>query len=96
MFLIELSYTAPLEQVDALLAAHVAYLDDAYAAGHFVLSGRKEPRTGGIILATMPSRDALDALLARDPFYQAGVAQYRVVEFVASRSDPSIASLLGR
>lgn len=44
MFLIELSYTAPLEQVDALLAAHVAYLDDAYAAGHFVLSGRKEPR----------------------------------------------------
>lgn len=86
MFLVELTYNAPLEQVDALLEAHIGFLDQAYAAGVFLLSGRKQPRTGGIILARADSRQLLDQWLAQDPFWQAGVAQYRVTEFIASRS----------
>ncbi|MFI6494518.1 hypothetical protein [Streptomyces sp. NPDC050564] len=39
MFVLELTYTAPLEAVDAVLAAHVAWLGEQYAAG--VASGRK-------------------------------------------------------
>lgn len=33
MFVLELSYTAPLEAVDALLADHVAWLDELYERG---------------------------------------------------------------
>lgn len=51
MFVLELSYTAPLEAVDALLPDHVAWLDGLYEQGVFLASGRKEPREGGVILA---------------------------------------------
>ena len=90
MFLVALTYTAPLAQIDALLAGHRAFLAEQYAAGSFLLSGRKEPRDGGLILARAPSRAALDAVLARDPFQVAGVARYEVTEFVPTMSAPAL------
>ncbi len=83
MFIVTLDYVKPLDQVDALLDAHVAWLRDGYAAGVFLASGRKTPRTGGIILAT-GDRANLEARLARDPFRVAGVATCTVTEFTAS------------
>jgi len=43
------------------------------------------PRTGGIILAQAADKTGLEALLQRDPFQQAGLAQYTITEFIASR-----------
>lgn len=54
MFIVSLTYHASLEQIDAYLAEHVAFLKEQYAQGHFLASGRKVPRTGGIILARAP------------------------------------------
>ena len=51
MFVIELVYSADLTEIDAHMAAHVAFLKKYYASGHFLVSGRKIPRDGGIILA---------------------------------------------
>jgi hypothetical protein len=51
MFVIELTYKVPLTQIDAMMKEHVAFLDRHYAAGTFLLSGRKLPRDGGIIIA---------------------------------------------
>ena len=51
MFVIELTYTASLARIDAHMKAHVAFLTKHYAAGTFLISGRKIPREGGIILA---------------------------------------------
>ena len=51
MFLIELTYTSDLAAIDAAMKAHVAFLNKHYASGHFLVSGRKIPREGGIILA---------------------------------------------
>ncbi|QNA88530.1 YciI family protein [Massilia sp. Dwa41.01b] len=82
MFIVSLSYTAPLEEVDAHLAAHRDFLAAHYANGTFLMSGRKVPRDGGIIVANAPSRAALDAVLGEDPFARAGVARYEVTEFV--------------
>ena len=81
MFIVSLTYTSGLEAVDALLDAHTAYLKEEYAQGHFIASGRKIPRTGGIIFAKADSREALEAILARDPFRRAGIADYDVIEF---------------
>jgi len=56
MFVIELTYKADLKEIDAHMKAHVAFLDKYYAAGNFLVSGRKVPREGGIILAVGKSR----------------------------------------
>lgn len=81
-FWVDLSYVRPLEDVDRYVDAHMAYLQACYAKKHFIASGPKVPREGGVILAKMASREALDAVLAQDPFKQAGVADYTITEFV--------------
>ncbi len=93
MFLINVQYVAPLAEVDAALADHVAFLQENYAKGVFVVSGRKIPRTGGIIIARNVTRDALDAILDRDPFKQRGIATYDVTEFVASMAAADVVVL---
>jgi uncharacterized protein YciI len=85
MFIIELSYKAPLKQVDAQMKPHMAFLKKHYASGHFLVSGRKIPRDGGIILAVGKSREEIEAIAAQDPFCQKGLADFRVTEFRVSQ-----------
>jgi len=89
-FIVSLTYKAPLADVDALLPDHVAFLDGGYANGVFVASGRKVPRTGGVILARAPSLDALQATLADDPFAKAGVATYDITAWDVGRAHPQL------
>lgn len=81
MFIIELNYTADLREIDAAMRAHMAYLNKYYASGHFVVSGRKVPRDGGIIIAYADSREQLEEIAGEDPFVQKGLASVRIVEF---------------
>ena len=67
-WLLIVTYTAPLERIDALLPAHVRYLDRFYASGEFLASGPRSPRHGGVIVAHAPDRDHLDDIVATDPF----------------------------
>jgi uncharacterized protein YciI len=85
MFVIELIYTAPLADIDAHMTAHVRFLKKHYAAGTFVVSGRKIPRDGGIIIAVADSRERIEAVVAEDPFHVHGLADFRIVEFRASQ-----------
>jgi uncharacterized protein YciI len=96
MFVIVLTYRAELAQIDAALAEHVAWLDEQYAAGVFLASGRRVPRVGGVILARGLSREALQQRIEQDPFHQRGLADYEVVEFVPSRAAPGLEGLLPR
>ncbi len=81
LFVVDLHYVVSLDEVEPHLDDHVAYLEDCYANGHFVFSGPKEPRTGGVIIAAAASRAALDSVLKLDPFMAHGVAKYTVTEF---------------
>ena len=85
MFVIELLYKASLSEIDDAMAAHVAFLKKHYASGHFLVSGRKIPRDGGIIIAAGSSREAIEAIVRDDPFVTRGLADFRVVEFRASQ-----------
>ena len=96
MFVIELIYKADLKQIDAAMGAHMKFLRKYYAAGNFVVSGRKIPRDGGIILAVGESRDAIEAIAKEDPFYTMGLADIRVVEFRASQKADDVAERVGR
>lgn len=85
MFVIELLYTAALAEIDVHMTAHVKFLKKYYASGHFVVSGRKIPRDGGIIVATGSSRQEIEDIAREDPFIKKGLAEFRIIEFRASQ-----------
>jgi uncharacterized protein YciI len=85
MFVIELNYKVDLAEIDAHMRAHVAFLKKYYASGNFLVSGRKIPRDGGIILAVGKSREQIEAIVHEDPFYLHHLADFRIIEFRASQ-----------
>jgi uncharacterized protein YciI len=94
MFVIELIYKAELTEIDRLMKDHVAFLERGYAAGHFLVSGRKIPRDGGVILAVGSDRAQIEALMQEDPFVAQGLAEARVIEFRASQRAADIQARL--
>jgi uncharacterized protein YciI len=94
-FIVSLTYTAPIDEVDALLEKHVAWLREQHVAGHLLGWGRKVPREGGILLARGESREAIEALASQDPFVLGGVATIDVIEWAHGFLDESIAGLAG-
>lgn len=95
MFIVELTYKVDLKDIDDAMKAHMAFLNEHYAAGTFVMSGRKVPRDGGIIIAQAESRAAIEALMSKDPFCQRGLAEFRVIEFRLSQRAADIPTRLG-
>ncbi|KJY20699.1 MULTISPECIES: YciI family protein [Streptomyces] len=93
MFVMELTYTAPLEAVEDEMDAHIAWLDGHYASGVFLASGRKVPREGGLILARGVSRAEIESIAAEDPFAVAGVCEYRITEFIATKTSADLATV---
>ncbi|MER7788897.1 YciI family protein [Streptomyces sp. NPDC097640] len=92
MFVLELTYTAPIERIEAALPDHVTWLDGLYASGDIIASGRKVPRDGGIILAVGDDRTRVERLVATDPFSVAGLCEYRITEFLATKTAPELAA----
>jgi uncharacterized protein YciI len=78
------------------MPAHMKFLKKYYAAGTFLVSGRKIPRDGGIILAVGDSREQIEAIACEDPFYARGVADVRVIEFRVSQSSDAMQKVIDR
>ncbi|MEO1514535.1 MAG: YciI family protein [Bacteroidota bacterium] len=93
MFVINLTYIVELDQVEPHLEAHISYLKQQYQQGHFIASGRKVPRTGGLILSNLTDRAQLDNILSQDPFHIHQLAQYDIIEFIPSMTSPELAFL---
>ena len=96
MFVIELIYKVDLKEIDAHMRAHMAFVNRQYAAGTFLISGRKIPRDGGIILAVGSSRTEIEGLMRQDPFVAKGLADVRVIEFRASQKADDIQARIDR
>lgn len=86
MFIINLTYKTELEKVDQFLKDHIEFLNEQYELEHFLASGRKIPRTGGIILSNIESKSELEKIIEKDPFKKNGVADYELTEFVPSKT----------
>ena len=95
MFVIELIYKADLARIDAQMTAHVRFLKKHYAAGTFVVSGRKIPRDGGIIIAVGRNREEIQSIVEEDPFYARRLADFRIIEFRASQRADDIPPRVG-
>lgn len=96
MYVLTLTYIVPLEEVDRVRDAHMAWIGEQYEAGRFLASGAKVPRNGGVILARQMDRDELDDVIASDPFTREGVAAYDVVEFRATTVAEELGALKER
>jgi len=94
MFVLEVTYLAPIETVEPLVEAHMQWVAEGYARGWFQASGRKIPRTGGIILAR-GERAEIEAFLAEDPFVTGDVAAYAVTEVLFTRTVAGLDGLEG-
>src|SRR5688572_24951140 len=94
MFIINLNYIVPLEKLDAHMADHVKFLRMYYKKNVFVASGRKVPRTGGIILALARSKEEVEQIISEDPFYIHKLAEFNITEFLTSQYHPELKKLL--
>ncbi|KLG17871.1 hypothetical protein YA52_15860 [Enterobacter roggenkampii] len=79
-----LTYIKPLEEIDAVIPAHVEWLKKGYADGIFLASGRRIPRTGGVILAKCESLVSLEERLREDPFQKLKLATVEIIPFEPS------------
>jgi uncharacterized protein YciI len=94
MFIVKLTYKVPLNEVDKYTPAHREYLDYYYKQGLLLASGPLKPRTGGIIIALTKDKSALEAILKKDPFQLAEIADYELIEFTPVKHREEISSLL--
>ena len=85
MFLVLVSYKAPLLEIEKYTQAHREFLDYYYKQGLLLLSGPLKPRTGGIIIALTKDRHYLETILQKDPFHLAEIADYQLLEFTPNR-----------
>ena len=96
MFIIDIKYIAPLEEVDRHIDAHVTYLKKYTENNTFIIAGRKVPRTGGILIANAGSKEEVEKIITEDPFYQYQVAEITITEFLHARHSPALDELLGK
>ena len=95
MFVIELTYKVPLAEIDRHMREHMRFVNKYYASGHFVVSGRKVPRAGGIIVAVGSSLEEIEGIAREDPFCARGLADVRVIEFRASQKAADAGERIG-
>lgn len=91
MFIISLSYKKDIREVDKFIESHTQFLDKYYSEKKFIFSGRKNPRTGGIILVRNVNRDTLQEIIKQDPFYQNEIADYDITEVIPTKYDEDFA-----
>ncbi|MFP3597576.1 YciI family protein [Chryseobacterium sp. SIMBA_029] len=85
MYIISLTYKVSIDHVESLIPEHNAFLQKYYDLGLFIASGRKEPRTGGIIIANAESKSEIEMIIREDPFYIHQMADYEITAFIPSK-----------
>lgn len=80
-FVVDIQYLVPVEQLADVLPAHRAFLQTGYDKGILLLSGPKEPRTGGLVVARSESLEDLREFFSHDPYYLTKLVVHTFTEF---------------
>ena len=80
-FIIEITYTVPVDQLGDVTPEHRAFLQTGYDSGLLLFSGPQVPRVGGIVVARAASLEEIQQFFADDPYQKKGLGAYRFVEF---------------
>jgi uncharacterized protein YciI len=99
MFVFVSEYQRPLEEVDEHREAHLAFLAGLNEQGRILISGRRNPPVGGVVVIDADDLEHAKAIMAEDPFATSGVARYEPYEFNPSAGparSPEAESFLAR
>lgn len=94
MFIINITYKSHLKKIDQFLSEHIEYLNKQYDLGYFIASGKKKPRTGGIIFSKIKSKLDLEKIIEDDPFKIQNLADYELIEFIPNKSNKQLEYLI--
>jgi len=94
VFVVEVTYIKPIQEIDRFLVPHRDYLELHYQKKNLLASGPQNPRTAGLILTRFRTRAEVEHFITGDPFHQEGLATYRIIDFDPVKSDPQFKALL--
>ena len=94
MFIVALSYKKDISEVEKFIEAHIQFLNTYYADKKIIFSGRKNPRTGGVILVRNVNKETLTDIIKQDPFYQNEIADYDITEVIPTKYDEDFACFI--
>ena len=94
MFIVSLTYKKGISEVEKFMEAHIQFLDKYYLDKKFIFSGRKNPRTGGVILVRNMKKQTLADIIQQDPFYQNEIADYDITEVIPTKYDEYFVSFI--
>ena len=89
-FMIQLQFTQPFDTFADIVPAHRAFLQTGYDQRMLLMSGPKQDKTGGIIIARAESESRLREFMAQDPYLTHGLATHEFIPFAAAKRAPQI------
>jgi uncharacterized protein len=84
------TYLKPPEVIEQTRPAHLEFLEQEVAAGRLLLAGRQEDGSGGVLITGDIGTEEAQDIVARDPYTQAGVADYARTSFNGAFRAPSL------
>jgi uncharacterized protein YciI len=90
LFIIVLRYIATIEKIDLVRSSHLKFLDEYYKRGNFIVSGRQNPVTGGIIISRGNNRSEIQEIIKLDPFYKENLAEFNIYEFSPNKCSDDV------
>ncbi|MEY7972343.1 YciI family protein [Saccharomonospora xinjiangensis] len=93
MYVVLLTYTAPLPEIDYALPDHAEWLSRQFELGRLLASGRRADHRGEVLLSRPMSLGTLEAALAGDPLLLRHLAHHEVIEFSATRTGPELRAI---
>jgi len=85
MYIVSLNYIKAVSEVEKYLEEHIKFLEKYYEMGKFICSGRKNPRTGGVILLNAENLSEVEKIISEDPFNTNEIAEYEITEFFPTK-----------
>ncbi|MFF2140027.1 YciI family protein [Streptomyces sp. NPDC058193] len=83
MFLLLNTYTVPTKAIDEALPRHRRWVEHHFAENHFIFGGRREPRTGGFVIAASDDEAEVRGYLEDEPLFAEGLVTWEIVGLVA-------------
>jgi uncharacterized protein YciI len=84
------TYLQPPDVIEQTRPAHLDFLKDEIAAGRLLLAGRQGDGSGGVLVTADLADEDVDAMVARDPYTQAGIASYERTSFNSAFRAPGL------
>ena len=89
-FLVELNFLKPFATFGDVVPQHRAFLQTGYDSGLLLMSGPRDDKTGGIVIARAPDLPTLQSFFEQDPYQLNGLAGHRFVGFTAAKRSPLV------